>query len=114
MSAVILGVSPRGAWHVWQRNFTVYRKTYKLNILPNFFEPVIYLVAMGFGLGAYITRTIEGFEYLPYIAPGLIAASAMNASDLAAAVMASASLALTASGVPLGTERPRNRSSTAS
>jgi lipooligosaccharide transport system permease protein len=74
----ILGVWPRGAVHVWQRNLTVYKKTYKMNILPNFFEPVIYLVAMGIGLGAYITRNLEGFEYLPYIAPGLIAASAMN------------------------------------
>lgn len=71
-------ISFRGAGHVWMRNFTVYRHTWKLNILPNFFEPVIYLVAMGIGLGAYITRNIEGFSYLQYIAPGLIAASAMN------------------------------------
>lgn len=78
MSALLLGVSPRGAFHVWQRNLTVYRKTYKFNILPNFFEPLIYLVAMGMGLGAYITRDLEGFAYLPYIAPGLIVASAMN------------------------------------
>jgi lipooligosaccharide transport system permease protein len=33
---------------------------------------------MGIGLGAYVTRTIEGFSYVQYIAPGLIAASAMN------------------------------------
>jgi lipooligosaccharide transport system permease protein len=78
MSAPVLGISLRGALHVWQRNLTVYRKTYKLNILPNFFEPVIYLVAMGMGLGAYISRDLEGFTYLQYIAPGLIAASAMN------------------------------------
>jgi len=72
------GVSPRGAWHVWQRNFTVYRKTWRMNILPNFFEPVVYLVAMGIGLGALINRRIEGFDYLTYIAPGLLTASAMN------------------------------------
>jgi lipooligosaccharide transport system permease protein len=78
MSALVLGFSPRAAWHVWQRNLTVYRKTYKINILPNFFEPVIYLVAMGIGLGAFIDRTIDGFTYIEFIAPGLIAASAMN------------------------------------
>jgi lipooligosaccharide transport system permease protein len=78
MSATVLGVSPRAAFHVWQRNFTVYRKTYRINILPNFFEPAIYLVAMGIGLGAFINRSVEGFTYLQYIAPGLIAASAMN------------------------------------
>jgi lipooligosaccharide transport system permease protein len=78
MSALVLGVSPRAALRVWQRNLTVFKKTYKMNVLPNFFEPVIYLVAMGIGLGAYVTRTIEGFSYVQYIAPGLIAASAMN------------------------------------
>ncbi len=78
MNRTLAGVSFRAAGHVWMRNFTVYRHTWKLNILPNFFEPVIYLVAMGIGLGAYITRTIEGFSYLNYIAPGLVAASAMN------------------------------------
>jgi lipooligosaccharide transport system permease protein len=78
MSALVLGVSPRAALHVWQRNLTVFKKTYKMNVLPNFFEPVIYLAAMGIGLGAYITRSIEGFSYVEYIAPGLIAASAMN------------------------------------
>ena len=71
-------VSFRAAGHVWMRNFTVYRKTFVMNILPNFFEPVIYLVAMGIGIGAYITRNMEGMRYIEYIAPGLVAASAMN------------------------------------
>jgi len=78
MSGTVLGISVRGAFHVWQRNLTVYKKTYKINILPNFFEPVIYLVAMGMGLGAYIRGDIEGLSYLQYIVPGLIVASAMN------------------------------------
>jgi len=73
-----LDLSPRLAFTVWVRNFTVYRKTWKMNILPNFFEPVFYLVAMGIGLGAYLTRAMEGVSYLTYIAPGLIVASAMN------------------------------------
>jgi len=73
-----LDLSPRLAGTVWMRNFTVYRKTWKMNILPNFFEPVFYLVAMGLGLGAYLTQAMEGVRYLVYIAPGLIVASAMN------------------------------------
>jgi lipooligosaccharide transport system permease protein len=71
-------VSPRAAVRVWQRNLSVYRKTWKLNILPNFFEPVLYLVAMGVGIGGYITQGIEGQSYLSFIAPGLIISSAMN------------------------------------
>ena len=66
----------RSAWRLWQRNAAIYRKTYRVNILPNFFEPFFYLLAMGLGLGAYLTR-LEGFEYIDYIAPGLAATAAM-------------------------------------
>ena len=66
----------RPAWRLWQRNAVIYRRTYKLNIIPNFFEPVLYLLAMGLGLGAYLD-TIEGFPYIDYIAPGLVATAAM-------------------------------------
>ena len=64
------------AWRLWQRNASIYRRTYKLNILPNFFEPLLYLVAMGLGLGAYLAR-IRGVDYIDFIAPGLVATAAM-------------------------------------
>lgn len=73
-----LGVWWRGAAHVWMRNLVVYRKTWALSLLPNFFEPVFYLVGLGIGLGAYVTRSVQGLPYLEFIAPGLIAANAMN------------------------------------
>jgi lipooligosaccharide transport system permease protein len=64
------------AWHLWQRDAAIYRRTYKMNILPNFFEPFLYLLAMGLGLGAYLSR-IKGYPYLDFIAPGLVATAAM-------------------------------------
>jgi lipooligosaccharide transport system permease protein len=67
----------RSAWRLWERNFAIYRRTYKLNIIPNFFEPFFYLLAMGLGLGVYLQRDILGFEYIDYIAPGLAATAAM-------------------------------------
>ncbi|MGH2706886.1 MAG: ABC transporter permease [Actinomycetota bacterium] len=69
-------VSLRMAWRLWARNAFIYRRTYKLNILPNFFEPLLYLMAMGFGLGAYLSR-VNGVRYIDFIAPGLVAVSAM-------------------------------------
>jgi lipooligosaccharide transport system permease protein len=66
----------RSAWRLWQRNAAIYRRTYKLNIIPNFFEPLFFLLAMGIGLGAYLDR-IEGVDYIDYIAPGLVATAAM-------------------------------------
>ncbi len=47
-----------------------------MNILPNFFEPVFYLLAIGFGLGQFI-KSVGGVDYATYIAPGLAASSAM-------------------------------------
>ena len=63
---------------VWMRNLTVYRRTWVMNILPNFFEPLLYLLGMGVGLGAYVEHGMDGHAYLAYIAPGLLASAAMN------------------------------------
>lgn len=73
-----MDISIVSAWQVWFRNVTWYRKTFVMNILPNFFEPVLYLVGMGIGLGAFLQTRIADMPYLQYIAPGLVAASAMN------------------------------------
>ncbi len=43
-------------------------------------DPLIYLLALGFGLGAYVTR-IQGLSYIEFIAPGLIASSIMTAAS---------------------------------
>jgi lipooligosaccharide transport system permease protein len=64
------------AIRLWQRNASIYRRTYKMNLLPNFFEPLLYLLAMGVGLGAYLAR-IQGVDYVDFIAPGLMATAAM-------------------------------------
>ena len=66
----------QSALRLWQRNASIYRRTYKMNIVPNFFEPVLYLLAMGLGLGAYLSH-VKGVQYIDYIAPGLVAVAAM-------------------------------------
>jgi len=72
-------MKPMRAFRVWQRNFKVYTKLYKSSIAFNFLEPIFYLVAMGFGLGAFL-KEINGMPYINYIAPGLIASSSMFAA----------------------------------
>lgn len=64
---------------VFRRNLKVFLKTWKTNIMFNFIEPILYLWAMGFGLGVYVTR-IHGLPYINFLAPGLIASSAMFAT----------------------------------
>ncbi len=70
-------------WTVWRRNFDVFTKTIHVNFLPALLEPILYLAAFGFGLGALIGATsIPGFpgSYIQYIAPGLISISVMYGS----------------------------------
>jgi lipooligosaccharide transport system permease protein len=75
-----IGTLPDISWplvfRVFYRNLMVFKRTWKANIMFNFIEPILYLWAMGFGLGVYVT-SINGLPYLNYLAPGLIASSAM-------------------------------------
>jgi lipooligosaccharide transport system permease protein len=74
--------SPRGAFRVWQRNVTIFRKYWKTIMFPNLFEPLLYLAALGLGLGAFIQEGgIQGQTYPQYIAPGLLASNAMFAAS---------------------------------
>lgn len=74
--------SPRGSFRVWQRNVTIFRKYWKSIMFPNFIEPLLYLAALGLGLGAFIQRGgIDGQSYVQYIAPGLLASNAMFAAS---------------------------------
>lgn len=73
-------MSLRHAFRVWQRHAKVYTKLYKSSIALNFVEPVLYLAALGLGLGAYV-KEIKGVPYVNFIAPGIIASSSMFAAS---------------------------------
>jgi len=71
--------SPKQAFRVWQREVSVYKYVYKSTIVSNLMDPLIYLVALGFGLGAFVSQ-IQGLPYIQFIAPGLISSSIMTAA----------------------------------
>ena len=75
-----MSVSARHTLAVWHRNFAMYRRTWKLNLLPNFFEPLLYLASIGIGVGAYV-QSMGGTSYVAFLAPGLVAVSAMNGAS---------------------------------
>ncbi len=58
----------------------MYRRTWRLNILPNFFEPVFYLLSIGLGVGSYIDE-MGGTGYLAFLAPGLVSVAVMNGAS---------------------------------
>jgi lipooligosaccharide transport system permease protein len=67
------------AFRVWQRHWLVYTKLYKTSFALNFAEPALYLLAMGFGLGAFV-QNIHGQPYVKFIAPGIVASSSVFAA----------------------------------
>jgi lipooligosaccharide transport system permease protein len=70
----------RSALQVWKRNARVFSKIWRGALLPLFFDPLFYLVALGFGLGTYIA-SINGIPYKNFIAPGLCASAVMWAAS---------------------------------
>jgi lipooligosaccharide transport system permease protein len=63
-----------------ERNIVAYRRQW-LILLSGFFEPLFYLLSMRVGLGDLIGGVSVGGHEVPYdqfVAPGLMAASAMN------------------------------------
>jgi len=66
-------------YYVWLRNLYSYRRFIVSTIIGDLGEPVIYLIAMGVGIGSYMKLT-SGEPYLNFIAPGLVVSSVMFAS----------------------------------
>lgn len=65
---------------IWQRNWIVYQKTWKISFLPPLLEPIFYLLAFGIGLGSLVGRfSYRGSEvsYVAFIAPALLAVNMM-------------------------------------
>jgi len=61
---------------LWQRNRDVFFKLWRSEVPGFFAEPIMMLLAMGFGLGTYVVLD-DGQRYVEFIAPGIIAAYAM-------------------------------------
>ena len=65
---------------VWQRNFAVYKKTWKISFLPPLLEPLFYIVAFGVGLGILVGEVTYHGSHVPYvnfIVPALIGVTIM-------------------------------------
>ena len=70
-------IQRRSVQSVWAREFGVWRTLAPSFVILTFAETVVFLFAVGFGLGAYVD--LEGRSYLWFFASALPAAVAMNA-----------------------------------
>src|SRR6476660_6542463 len=77
----------RAWWPVFLRNLLVWRKLAVPSLIGNIAEPLMWLVAFGYGMGALVGQVQAGGQPVPYIlflASGSICMSAMNAASFEA------------------------------
>ena len=63
------------------RNWLSFKSSAWIAVVSGFFEPVLYLLSFGYGIGELvgnISTSTGNISYAAYIAPGLLATSAMN------------------------------------
>jgi lipooligosaccharide transport system permease protein len=61
---------------VWRRNVLVWRKLAIASILGNIADPLLYMLALGFGIGSLI-GDVGGMSYIAFIGTGMVCQSAM-------------------------------------
>jgi len=68
----------------YEHQWLLYLRTWRGSIFGNFAQPVLFLVAMGMGLGSYVDRAgsdvMGGVPYLQFLAPALLASTVMQGS----------------------------------
>ena len=75
----------RGSYGYWAYQ---YKRIWRASLAQGFLAPALFLAAMGLGLGTLVnghgssTSRLGGVSYLAFIAPGLLAASAMQMAAL--------------------------------
>ena len=78
-----------GIGHVFEHRFLQYRHSFRATIFSSFLTPILFLAAMGLGLGSYVDQgadpSLGGLSYLAFLAPGLLAATCMQSAAFEAA-----------------------------
>jgi lipooligosaccharide transport system permease protein len=68
---------------VWRRNQLVWRKLAIASVLANIADPLLYMLALGYGLGTFIPE-VGGMKYIAFIGTGMVCQSAMFTSSFEA------------------------------
>ena len=67
-----------------EHNLLVYRRVWRATAFSTILSPILFLSAMGVGLGSLVqsTTAFGGVSYLAFLAPGLLAAQAMQTATI--------------------------------
>lgn len=69
--------------HVWRRNQLVWRKLALAAALGNLADPMLYLLGLGYGLGALLPE-VGGLPYVAFLAAGMVCSSTMMSASFEA------------------------------
>jgi len=69
--------------HVWRRNLLVWKKLAIASVLGNIADPLLYMLALGYGIGAFVPE-VGGMKYIAFIGTGMVCQSAMFTSSFEA------------------------------
>jgi lipooligosaccharide transport system permease protein len=61
---------------VWRRNLLVWRKLAIASVLGNIADPLLYMLALGYGIGTFVPE-VGGMKYIAFIGTGMVCQSAM-------------------------------------
>jgi lipooligosaccharide transport system permease protein len=72
--------SAHAAFIVVEGLWTWYRRNWRATVVSSVGQPVLFLLALGFGLGSQVrpTAATDGLEYVVYLAPALLAATSVQ------------------------------------
>jgi lipooligosaccharide transport system permease protein len=74
---------PSGALRVVEREAQVFQRLWRGSVFTSVVTPVLFLAAMGLGLGGLVdggSAELGGIDYLAFVAPGLLVASAVQSA----------------------------------
>ena len=66
--------------HVWRRNRLVWRKLAIPSMLGNLADPMLYMLGLGYGLGAMLPE-VDGLPYIAFLAAGTVCSSTMMSAS---------------------------------
>jgi len=62
---------------VWRRNFDVYIRLWKTELIAPLFEPIFTVIGFGWGVGSLVAARVMDVPYLTYVGAGLLAFTAL-------------------------------------
>ena len=65
---------------VWLRNLKVWKKQAGPAVIANFGDPILYLFALGYGFGNFVSE-VNGVPYILFLTTGLLCTSVMNSAS---------------------------------